>query len=72
MAFSKNKYRIYRPRIQAKACFREKTQRFSNRPAMILLIDPTDFTSPVSRVDEGFKYPGLEKWIRSELSNQKS
>lgn len=48
------------------------TQRFPDRPAMILLIDPTDFTSPVSRVDKGFRCPGLEKWIRSELSNQKS
>jgi hypothetical protein len=48
------------------------TQRIPNRPALISLIDPTDFTSPVSREDKGFRYPGLEKWIQSELSNQKS
>ena len=47
------------------------TQRFPDRPAMILLIDPTDFTSPVSRIDKGFRCPGLEKWVFSELQKQK-
>ena len=47
------------------------TQRVPNQPAMILLIDPTDLTSPVSRVDKGFRCPGLEKWIFSELQKQK-
>jgi hypothetical protein len=47
------------------------TQRVPTRLALILLIDPNDFTSPVSRVDKAFRCPGLEKWIRTELNNHK-